>query len=303
MSFSGEEITRQPGAWRKAAAAGTAPDSGLPATGERVAVVGCGTSWFMAEAYAGLREAGGLGLTDVFAASEFPRDRCYDRLVVISRSGTTTEVLELLEYQRGRSATVALTADLTTPIVGAADHIVDLGFANERSIVQTLFATSALTALRASLGQDVEPLAAAAESVLDTPLSDEWIAAEQITFLGRGWAHGIAREAGLKMREAAQAWTEAYPSMEYRHGPISIAAPGRLVWHFGPDSEGLRDDVAPTGAVFVDHPEDPQVDLVRVQRLAGAVAARKGLDPDRPRALTRSVVLGAKGRHPGPTGS
>jgi glucosamine 6-phosphate synthetase-like amidotransferase/phosphosugar isomerase protein len=32
-------------------------------------------------------------------------------------------------------------------------------------------------------------------------------------------------------------------------------------------------------------------DLVRAQRVAGAIARRKGLDPDNPRSLTRSVVL------------
>ncbi|MFD7811956.1 SIS domain-containing protein [Streptomyces sp. NPDC059785] len=291
MSFIGEEIARQPAAWLKAAAVAAAPDSGLPEPGERVAVVGCGTSWFMAEAYAVLRESRGLGETDYFAASEFPHERAYDRLVAISRSGTTTEVLELLDRRRGRYPAVALTADLTTPIVDAAEHILDLSFADEKSVVQTLFATTALTALRAGLGEDAEPLAEQVRTALDAPLPEEWLAAEQISFLGRGWAHGIAREAALKMREATQGWTEAYPSMEYRHGPIAIAAPSRLVWHFGPDADGLRPDVAATGALFVDHPEDPQADLVRVQRLAEATAVRKGLDPDRPRALTRSVIL------------
>ena len=49
----------------------------------------------------------------------------------------------------------------------------------------------------------------------------------QITFLGRGWTVGLAREAALKCREAAAFWAEAYPAMDYRHGPISIAAPRR----------------------------------------------------------------------------
>lgn len=293
MSFIDEEIARQPSAWRKAATVAAAAAPALPAPGERVAVVGCGTSWFMAEAYATLRETRGLGETDAFAASEFPHDRGYDRIVAISRSGTTTEVLDLLRRQRGRRPTVALTADTTTPVTEAADHVLDLGFADERSVVQTLFATTALTTLRAGLGEPVADLADAAEAVLAEPLPEVWVTAEQITFLARGWAHGVAREAALKMREATQGWTESYPSMEYRHGPVAIAAPGRLVWHFGPDSDGLRETVAPTGALFVQHPEDPQVDLVRVQRLAAATAARKGLDPDRPRALTRSVVLGS----------
>ena len=270
--------------------AATAADV-LPRPGERVAVVGCGTSLFMAEAYATLRERRGLGETDHFAASEFPHDRTYDRLVAISRYGTTTEILDLLERRRGRFPAVALTGDISTAIVDAAEHVLDLSFADEKSVVQTVFATTALTALRAGLGEAAEPLAQAARTALAAPLPEEWLTADQITFLGRGWAHGIAREAALKMREATQSWTEAYPSLEYRHGPISIALPGRLVWHFGADEDGLRADVAATGAHFVDHPEDPQADLVRVQRLAEAVAARKGLDPDRPRALTRSVIL------------
>ena len=96
------------------------------------------------------------------------------------------------------------------------------------------------------------------------------------------------------MREAAQSWTEAYPQMEYRHGPISIAEPGRVVWVFGEPVPGLLDDVAATGATVVCDDLDPVADLVRVQRLAVRLAEAAGLDPDRPRNLTRSVVLGAR---------
>jgi fructoselysine-6-P-deglycase FrlB-like protein len=293
MSFIADETARQPDAWRTAAEIAAATGAGLPQPGERVAVVGCGTSWFMAEAYAVLREQAGQGETDYFAASLFPHERRYDRIVAITRSGTTTEVLDLLDRQRGRTATTALAASASTPVADYADVTVELPFADEQSVVQTLFATTALAVLRAGLGHDVRALADAAEPVLAEDLPKEWLAADQITFLGRDWAHGVAREAALKMREATQSWTEAYPSMEYRHGPIAIAAPGRLVWHFGPDTEGLAADVAPTGALFADHAEDPQVDLIRVQRLAAALAEARGLDPDRPRALTRSVVLGS----------
>ena len=52
----------------------------------------------------------------------------------------------------------------------------------------------------------------------------------QFVFLGRAWTVGLAREAALKVREAALAWSEAYPAMEYRHGPISVAGAGTVVW-------------------------------------------------------------------------
>jgi fructoselysine-6-P-deglycase FrlB-like protein len=290
MTFTSEEIARQPQAWRLGAVAGAAA-SCLPLPGERVAVIGCGTSLFMAHAYATLREGHGHGVTDAFPASEVP-DRTYDRYVAISRSGTTTEVLDFLASQRGKGRTVALTADPAMPIGEVADDVLGLEFADERSVVQTLFASTALVALRASLGENIAPLADGAEATVSEPLDEAWLEAEQFTFLGRGWAYGIAQEAALKLREAAVDWTESYPTMEYRHGPISIAAPGRVVWHFGLGGEQLRAEVAATGALFVAHDDDPQVDLIRVQRVAVERARRRGLDPDQPRHLTRAVVLG-----------
>jgi glucosamine 6-phosphate synthetase-like amidotransferase/phosphosugar isomerase protein len=49
--------------------------------------------------------------------------------------------------------------------------------------------------------------------------------------------------------------------------------------------------VASTGAHVQTSDLDPLAQLVQVQRLAVAAAEARGLDPDHPRALTRSVVL------------
>ncbi|SCF68703.1 hypothetical protein GA0115254_111645 [Streptomyces sp. Ncost-T10-10d] len=122
MSRSASEIATQPDCRRRAAEAGAAFD-GLPRPGERGAVTGCGTSWFMAIAYAALREAAGQGETDAYPSSEFPAGRPHDRVVAITRSGTTTEVLELLGELRGKVTTVALTAAPKTPVMDAADAV------------------------------------------------------------------------------------------------------------------------------------------------------------------------------------
>jgi fructoselysine-6-P-deglycase FrlB-like protein len=114
---------------------------------------------------------------------------------------------------------------------------------------------------------------------------------EQWTFLGRGWVNGLAHEAALKLRESAQAWTEAYPLFEYRHGPISIAAPGRVIWSLAPLDDATVQELEQTGATVVANGLDPLAALVQCQRAAVALAEARGLDPDRPRNLTRSVVL------------
>lgn len=286
------ELASQPETWARAASL-SAELALLPARGERIAVVGCGTSWFIAQSYAWLREAGGHGETDAFAASEAFVDRGYDAVVALTRSGTTTEVLRLVDGLRGRVRTIGVIGDAASPLVDLVDHAVTLPFADERSVVQTRFATTALALFRTSLGEDLGPAIADAERAVAEAVDPELVDAEQFTFLGRGWAVGLAHEAALKMREASQSWTESYPAMEYRHGPIAIAAPGRVTWHFGAAPDGLGDEVVATGARFEAGRLDPMAELVRAQRVALERARAKGLDPDAPRNLTRSVILGA----------
>ena len=72
-SRTAAEIASQPDTWRRAADQLPQYTDVLPRRGERVAVIGCGTSWFMAQSYAALRESGGHGETDSFAASEWSR--------------------------------------------------------------------------------------------------------------------------------------------------------------------------------------------------------------------------------------
>jgi fructoselysine-6-P-deglycase FrlB-like protein len=296
MTHVENELNSQPECWIRAAEQAAAHGAVLPEAGERVAIVGCGTSFFMAQAVAALREQSGQGETDAFAASEFPGTRAYDRVVALTRSGTTTEVLELLGHLRGRTRTIAITADPRTPVMQSADDVVVLDFADERSVVQTRFATTALTLLRAHLGLHTDAVVADARTALKTPLPDGLVGCSQFTFLGRGWAVGLANEAGLKMREASLAWTEAYPAMEYRHGPISITTRGTATWMFGQAPEGLAEQVRETGGLWVAGVLDPLAELVRAQRLAVAVAAARGLNPDQPRHLTRSVILSPAAR-------
>jgi fructoselysine-6-P-deglycase FrlB-like protein len=290
VSEIAREIASQPSSWREAVRRSGTLASNLPEVGARALAVGCGTSLFVARAYARLRETRGRGWTDAFPASEVPEGRAYDRAIAISRSGTTTEVERFLAAERPYPA-LAIVAVADTPVAYAADAVIELGFADERSVVQTRFATSVLAMLRASLGDDLGPVIDQAELALSEPLPVEPEDHDHYVFLGQGWATGLAEEASLKLREAAHAWSEAYPAMEFRHGPISVAGPSSVVWAVGPVDPGVLEDASATGASIVGGELDPMAELVRIQRTAVALAEARGLDPDRPRHLTRSVVL------------
>ena len=197
--------------------------------------------WFMAQAYAALREGSGHGRTDAFAASEMP-SRPYDVVVALSRSGTTTEVAHAL-MRSARSRTVAITAVPDSPVAARRRR-------GRRARVRRR-AVGRADALRDHRAQPAarprgprrrRRRSPTPRAALDAPLPVEPGEADRWAFLGRGWTVGLASEAALKLRESAQAWTEAYPAFEYRHGPISIAGPGAVgVVRSAPADERARE--------------------------------------------------------------
>src|SRR6187397_3025857 len=96
MNDTSAEIASQPAIWEQGLALADAARLALAAPGERMLILGCGTSWFVAQSIAELRESAGLGETDAICASEYVPRRRYDRVVAITRSGTSTEVLDAL---------------------------------------------------------------------------------------------------------------------------------------------------------------------------------------------------------------
>ncbi|MTE16018.1 sugar isomerase [Nocardia sp. CT2-14] len=287
------EVATQPDDWARAEATAAAHRHLLPVSGERVAVLGCGTSLFMARAFAALRESDGQGLTDAWPAGEPRLARSYDRYLVICRSGTTTEVLDAISTLPEDIPRTVLCSSAGTPVLDLADPIL-LDEVDEHSVIQTRFATTTLALLRWHLGEDLRPVVgqarvALAENAAETLANVRH--AEQISFVGMGFAAALADEAALKLRESCRFWTESYLATEYRHGPISIAEPGRAVWALGPLPPGLTDDLRATGAHIEHRGVDPMAELVRVHRLCALRAADLGLDPDHPRNLARSVIL------------
>jgi glutamine---fructose-6-phosphate transaminase (isomerizing) len=291
MNDTAREVATQPDLWRRGIALADETRAALAVPGRRVLVLGCGTSWFIGQCLADLREAAGLGETDAVCASEFVARRRYDAVVAISRSGTSTEVLDALRRVPAGVARIGVTATPGQPLDALVDRRLLLDFADERSVVQTRFPTTLLAAARAAFGDDVEHLPADGAAALAAALPADPADVEHVVFLGTGWTIGLAHEAALKVREAAQAWSESYPAMDYRHGPIAVAGPRSLVWSFGRVPAALDGPVRDAGAhPYRDH-LDPLAQLVLAQRFALALAEHRGLDPDRPRRLTRSVVL------------
>jgi glucosamine--fructose-6-phosphate aminotransferase (isomerizing) len=303
---------------------------------ERIVLTGAGSSYYIAQvAAAAMRSRCGLPavaepLSEVLLRpdgvfSTAPAE--VQPVVVISRSGTTTEAIDVIGLTQGRTQPAfAVTCRPGSPMALAADEVLGVPEADEAAIVMTR-SFCALATLLMRLGATV----VAKRS--DPPLDDRFAAdldamparwsevephidralelalaePSRVVVLGGGAAHGVAEEAVLKLTETSQVPASAFHPLEFRHGPISVCEPGVLVVGVvGDDAEAaerrvLEESAALGATTWVLGREGPGADLDEIARLplvlhalqalALGVAIRRGRDPEAPRHLGQVVVI------------
>lgn len=80
---------------------------------------------------------------------------------------------------KGRLRTVALAENVSSPITTLADAVVELPYADEMSVVQTRYATTALVYLLTSLNMDLTGAIDNANNAVSAPVALDLIEAEQ----------------------------------------------------------------------------------------------------------------------------
>jgi len=140
-------------------------------------------------------------------------------------------------------------------------------------------------------------------------------------FLGRGISSATAQEARLKLMEIAYVPSIAYPAGESKHGPISLIEPGFPVVFICPKDETRKTiignimEMKARGAIIISVIEEgdeeikslsdkyfevagnlpeiltPIAFITPLQLLAYYMAVEKGLNPDKPRNLAKSVTV------------
>jgi glucosamine--fructose-6-phosphate aminotransferase (isomerizing) len=265
------------------------------------------------------------------------------QVVLVSRSGKTTEVLRSAKWLKANTAvrTVGVTCNASSALAESCTHMLTLPWADEKSMVMTRSFTSILLLfqrLGAKLAGDAS-LAAALERLPEK--TSAWLRenADKIralgtkrrfadfVFLGQGAHYWLAQEAALKLTEMSSSYAQAYHTLEFRHGPKSIASKELLITFLISDAAAeeeslLVGELKKLGAAtFVvanrarpelrrdndllielglDEPEYARLAMTAIpaQLLGLGVGLRKGLNPDVPKNLTRAVVLDANGGKP-----
>jgi glutamine---fructose-6-phosphate transaminase (isomerizing) len=244
---------------------------------------------------------------------------------------TTETIRAVERYrQEGLGPVAVITCEPSERLAQLGDWVLAVPEAAEQTVPQTRsFTTMLLAAARLILGPSPDGLAdaLAAEAHKMLTIYQEGLpaplrAATTFSFLGSGRCYGLAAEAMLKTKEMSLATAEVFHALEFRHGPISTVDLDRTVVLFadGPDApateleRAVLDETARLGAATVAvgpgldpdrwHPHTvipfdaavpaPWRDVLYLpvaQRTAVALAAGRGLNPDRPANLAAVVVL------------
>jgi glucosamine--fructose-6-phosphate aminotransferase (isomerizing) len=294
----------------------------------QVVITGAGSSYYIAQVAAvALRARCGLPavaapLSEVLLRPEAvfaTGDSAFHPVVVVSRSGTTTEALEVIRSARERGApAIAVTCRPESPMAQLATVTLAVPEGDEAAIVMTRsFAAQVALIMRIGarlgdpgFGAALDELPARWDALAPFIERAFELAAEdptRLVVLGGGAAYGLANEAVLKATETSQVPASAFHPLEFRHGPISVCEPGMLVVGIlgGPAEAAERrvlDECAALGATTwllgsggpaADLDEMARLPLVlhALQALALGIAVRRGRDAEAPRHLEQVVVI------------
>lgn len=306
--------------------------------------LGCGTSYYLALSAASLfqriaqRRARALTASDVFLFpdSVFRLNRETGVNVIISRSGSTTEAVWAAKKINTfpQFTTCAVSCRPESTLVKECHLSLTTPEADEKSVVMTQSFTSMLLLLQliashlskdTAFEKELTKISEIGETVIKryhNQIKDlaQNTGVTKFTFLGQGPFYGLACESMLKMKEMSLSVSDAYHSMEFRHGPMSMADEQMFITFLlsnqGRDAEvAVLKDMKNLGAKTLvicdsadeeitklsDHVIELQSGLSDHARLVLYMplmqlfgyykATQKGLDPDNPKNLTQVVEI------------
>ncbi len=248
-------------------------------------------------------------------------------VVAVSQSGGSPDLTQTLTVAKACGATtLAVTNAPDSALAAAAELTVDVLAGPERAVAATKSYTAELLSLQLLVdfwaGGDAagaRQLPAAAAELVGrrdevVELAQRYRFASRLVVTGRGFAYPTALEAALKLMETSYVAAHAFSGADLLHGPLAMVDPEYPVVAVVPDGVGARamqpvlDRVRERGADLlvvggtaakaagthgfllpegISEEAHPVLDIIPFQWLALEIAVARGLDPDRPRGLSK----------------
>lgn len=295
----------------------------------RIDIVACGTSYHAGLMLACLLQQRGKS-AQAFIASDYPFVVKPDKntlAIAITQSGETADVLQAVRYAKNCGCRVAaVTNAIGSSVTSLAEDVVYLNSGPEVGVAATKTFTAQLAiAYKLVFGKEkVEGLSRIFEEALRGEGEVRQIASilkdkQNMFFIGRGLSVPVAFEGSLKLKEISYIHSEAYHGGEIKHGTLSLIEQGVPVIALAPKDETLPKlfgnikEARSRGALIVSLTNDQAVKaesdhvillpdgidkdmypfamIIPLQLLAYHVSVLRGINPDRPRNLAKSVTV------------
>ncbi len=246
-------------------------------------------------------------------------------LVIVSQSGRSAEIVQLVEIARGRAPILAVTNDRNSALAEAADPYLFLDAGPEATVscktyITTLLQLAWLSAAVAGTEREALAALASAPSLAESYLAN-WRdhvndagklmgGIHRVFFAGRGPSIAAAETSGLIVKESTRFCAEGMSTAAFRHGPFETIGETVqvLVFEGLPRTAGLNqrliDDINSAGgrAALVGNsagpgfrriPEAPPavqpiLEILPVEMLTLAIAAQAGIEAGR---FTRATKI------------
>ncbi|MGD0980156.1 MAG: glutamine--fructose-6-phosphate transaminase (isomerizing) [Solirubrobacteraceae bacterium] len=255
---------------------------------------------------------------DTLAAMRLARARGARVIALTNSMGSqaTRDADAALYTRAGLEIGVAATKTFTCQL--AAVYLLALRLAELRDTLPAARIAELVLALR-RLPQLVDELLAGVEPSVAAVVESFWDA-DFFLYMGRHVGVPVALEGSLKLKEISYISTDAYPAGEMKHGPIALLDESTPVLAVATDSPLLTkvisniQEVRARGAKVIaittagnttvaQHVEAtievpatdamlaPLLAVIPLQLLAYRIAMRRGLNPDQPRNLAKTVTV------------
>ena len=231
--------------------------------------------------------------------------------------------MQAIKFAKSKGAKIlSLTNVVGSSITRISDSVVYLNAGPEISVAATKTFSSQLAVIcKLALGgasEVPEIIGRAIENGEKMKAVAEKLKGKEHIFFGRALSYPIAMEGALKLKELSYIHAEAYPGGELKHGPLSLIQEGVPVIALAPSDESLPKihgnikEVKARGAFVIALTDSPEISrevdisiqiektspefylfamLPCLQLLAYYASVSRGIDPDRPRNLAKSVTV------------
>ena len=305
----------------------------------KILLIGCGSTYYLSLAAAAAWQsltrtpARGVPSSELWLFPDTILSKESSLLVAISKSGETSETLRACDLYREKTGSdnLVVTCNADSALTKLGSHVISTHNADEKSVAQTrsftsmfllIQAAAALASRRIDVFEELRAVPACFEGLTRDfqPLAKELGSSQDtnhFVFLGSGLNYGLACEAMLKMKEMSLSASEAFHTLEFRHGPKAVVNPNTLIVGLLSDSaraeeiqvlREMRDlggNILAVTESGVGVPADHVVEirsglsefsrsillLPILQLTAYYRAISKGLNPDRPANLDAFVKL------------